>query len=407
MTRLDNRLVLLFAVACGAVVANLYYAQPLLDTIAQSLDVSSGTAGLLVTASQIGYAAGLVFIVPLGDLLERRRLIARMVLLSALTLAAAAAAPTFGVLAGALMLGGLASVVAQILVPFASSLAADFERGRVVGRVMSGLLLGILLARTISGLIADLGGWRLVFALAAGAMLVLAFVLSRALPESEPDTELRYPELLRSVGALIREAPELRRRMLSGFLVFANFSILWTSIAFLLSGAPFGYSDAAIGTFGLAGLAGAGAASLAGRFADSGHGRAAQGAFLLSVLAGWGLLALGAHSVLPLVAGIVVLDLGVQGAHILNQTKIYGLRAKARSRLTTAYMVAMFLGGVVGSLLSATVYGASGWRATCALGAGVALIAIVVWALNSRRGPRRRSLQSTASPNRDLSSRAP
>jgi predicted MFS family arabinose efflux permease len=384
VTRLDNRLVLLFAVACGAVVANLYYAQPLLDTIAHALHVSSGTAGLLVTASQVGYAAGLVFIVPLGDLLERRRLISRMVLLSALALAAAAAAPSFAILAGAIMLAGLASVVAQVLVPFASSLAADFERGRVVGRVMSGLLIGILLARTISGVIADLGGWRLVFSLAAAAMLVLAAVLIRALPRSEPDTELRYPELLRSVGTLIREEPELRRRMLSGFLVFANFSILWTSIAFLLSGAPFDYSDAAIGTFGLAGLAGAGAASLAGRFADSGHGRAAQGAFLLCVLAGWGLLALGARSVLPLVAGIVVLDLGVQGAHILNQSAIYALAPDARSRVTTAYITSYFAGGAAGSAVSSLAWSEGGWGAVTGAGAAAAALALAVWAASRR-----------------------
>jgi predicted MFS family arabinose efflux permease len=386
VTRLDNRLVLLFAVACGAVVANLYYAQPLLDTIAHALHVSNGTAGLLVTASQVGYAAGLVFIVPLGDLLERRRLIARMVAISALTLAVAAAAPSFAVLAAAIMLGGLASVVAQILVPFASTLAADFERGRVVGRVMSGLLIGILLARTVSGVIADLGGWRLVFALAAAAMLVLAAVLMRALPRSEPDTELRYPELLRSVGTLIRDEPELRRRMLSGLIVFANFSILWTSIAFLLSGAPFDYSDAAIGTFGLAGLAGAGAASLAGRFADSGHGRAAQGAFLLCVLAGWGLLALGTRSVAPLVAGIVVLDLGVQGAHILNQSAIYALAPEARSRVTTAYITSYFAGGAVGSAASSLAWSQGGWGAVTGVGAGAAVLALVVWVVG-RRAP--------------------
>jgi len=322
--------------------------------------------------------------VPLGDLLERRRLIARMVVASALALAAAAAAPSFVVLAVAIMLGGLASVVAQILVPFASTLAADFERGRVVGRVMSGLLIGILLARTVSGIVADLGGWRLVFALAAGAMLVLALVLSRALPRSEPDTELRYPQLLRSVGTLIREQPELRRRMLSGFLVFANFSILWTSIAFLLSGDPFNYSDAAIGTFGLAGLAGAGAASLAGRFADSGHGRAAQGAFLLAVLAGWGLLALGTRSVLPLVAGIVVLDLGVQGAHILNQSAIYTLAPDARSRVTTAYITSYFAGGAAGSAASSLAWSEGGWVAVTGVGAGAAALALVVWLLSRR-----------------------
>jgi predicted MFS family arabinose efflux permease len=378
--RLDSRIVLLLAVACGAAVANLYYAQPLLHTIAGALHVSSGTAGLLVTASQIGYVAGLLFIVPLGDLLERRRLVTRMVLLSALALAVAAAAPAFGALAAAIMVAGLASVVAQILVPFASQLAAEEERGRVVGRVMSGLLLGILLARTFSGLIAQLGGWRLVFALAAALMVALAALLARALPRSRPREALGYAELLRSVAALVREEPLLRRRMASGFLVFASFSILWTSIAFLLSGPPFGYSNAAIGAFGLAGLAGAGAATVAGRFADAGRGRAAQGGFLLAGLIGWGLLALGGRSVALLVAGIVVLDLGVQGAHILNQSAIYALRPEVRSRLTTAYVTAYFAGGALGSAASALAWSAGGWDAVAALGGAAAALTLVVWA---------------------------
>ena len=182
---------LLLAVACGATVANLYYAQPLLDTIARSLGTSSGTAGLLVTATQAGYVTGLLFIVPLGDLLQRRRLVSLLLVLDACALAGAAAAPSFGVLAAALALVGVTSVAAQILVPFASALAAEDERGRVVGRVMSGLLLGILLARTVSGLVAELGGWRLIYALAAAAMLILAVVLRRALPAVEPPSACR------------------------------------------------------------------------------------------------------------------------------------------------------------------------------------------------------------------------
>ena len=191
---------MLLAVACGATVANLYYAQPLLDTIARALSVSPGTAGLLVTATQAGYVAGLLFIVPLGDLLQRRRLVSVLLAIDACALAVAAAAPAFGVLAAALAVVGVTSVAAQVLVPFASALAAEEERGRVVGRVMSGLLLGILLARTVAGLVTELGGWRLIYGLAAGAMLVLAVVLRRALPAVQPPDELPYPRLLASVG---------------------------------------------------------------------------------------------------------------------------------------------------------------------------------------------------------------
>src|SRR4051812_44117021 len=262
---LSTRLVLLLAVACGATVANLYYAQPLLDTIARSLNVSSGTAGLLVTATQAGYVAGLVLIVPLGDLLQRRRLVSRLLVLDALALAAATAAPSLGVLAAALAVVGVSSVAAQILVPFASSLAGESERGRVVGRVMSGLLLGILLARTVAGVVAQLGGWRLIYGLAAGAMLVLALVLRRTLPVvAPPEGGLGYGALLRSVGTLIREEPTLRRRMAFGFASMVSFSGFWTSIAFLLSGPEYGYGEAVIGVFSLAGGAGGGGGGAAG-----------------------------------------------------------------------------------------------------------------------------------------------
>ena len=332
-----------------------------------------------------------------------------MMLLGAIAAAGAGAAPSFAALAIALFALGVLAVVAQIVVPLSSALAAPHERGRVVGTVMSGLLIGILAARTLSGLVAQIGGWRLSFVLASAVMLGLSLWLRYALPSAPPTEQIRYRTALRSVLALIRTEPVLRQRMALGACGFAGFSILWTPIAFLLGGAPYHYGEGVIGLFGLAGVAGALAAPAAGHVADRGHGELGTTAFLLCVLASWGLLALGRSSVVALIAGIVVLDLGVQGAHILNQTKIYGLRAEARSRLTTAYMVAMFLGGVAGSLLSATVYGASGWRANCALGAGVAAIAIAVWTLSSGRSAirRRRAPKSTASANRDLSSRLP
>ena len=378
-TRIGGRLVLLLAVACGATVANLYYGQPLLDVIARDLGVSAGAAGLLVTATQVGYAAGLLLIVPLGDLLERRRLVSRMLCVTAAALALTAAAPAFAVLAVALAVVGVTSVVAQILIPFASSLAPAGERGRVVGRVMSGLLIGILLARTISGLVAEAGGWRLVYALAAVGMLALAAVLARALPHATPPAEMSYPRLLRSVGRLIADEPALRRRMAYGALGMAGFSVLWTAIAFLLSRPPYGYGEGTIGLFGLAGLAGAGAASAAGRLADAGRTRWATGAFLAAVAGGWALLALGGSSLLALLAGVVVLDLGIQGAHILNQGVIYGLQPEARSRLTTAYMTCNFSGGALGSGAAAVAWERGGWGAVSALGTGFAVLALAVW----------------------------
>jgi predicted MFS family arabinose efflux permease len=382
---ISQRLVLLLAVACGAAVANLYYIQPLLNKVGNVFGVSDTTAGLLVTASQVGYVLGLALLVPLGDLLERRRLITVVLIGAGVAAALCAVAPWFGVLAFALVAVGALSVVAMIVVPLAATLAGEQQRGQVVGTVMSGVLIGILASRTLSGLIAELGGWRLVFVVAAVAMFALALLLRFALPVVEPTERLRYRELLRSVLTLIREEPVLRQRMALGALTMGGFSILWTSIAFMLGRAPYHYNEGVIGLFGLAGLAGAMIAPVSGRLADRGHGRVVLGGALFVTLASWLLLGLGGTSLVALIAGLVVFDLGIQATHINNQSTIYALRADARSRLTTAYMVAFFGGGVLGSLLSATVYGAAGWTATCVLGAVTTFVGVLGWAATQSR----------------------
>jgi predicted MFS family arabinose efflux permease len=375
---ISRRLVLLLAIACGAAVANLYYVQPLLNVVGDAFGVSDSEAGLLVTCAQVGYLAGLALLVPLGDLLERRRLITILLIAAAAAAAVCAAAPSIVVLGAGLVAVGAMSVVAMILVPLAATLAGPQQRGQVVGTVMSGLLIGILLSRTLSGLVAELGGWRLVFALAAVGMLALAVALRRGLSPVAPTEHLRYSELLRSVVSLVRSEPVLRQRMVLGALSMGGFSVLWTSIAFLLAKPPYDYSEGVIGLFGLAGLGGALVAPIVGRLTDRGHDRSSLVVLLVATLASWGLLALGASSLAALIAGIVVFDAGVQGSHINNQNAIYRLHPEARSRLTTAYMVAFFTGGVLGSVLSATVYAAEGWGATCLLGAAFALIALVV-----------------------------
>ncbi len=383
-TGVSGRQVLLMAVTCGAAVANLYYAQPLLPTIAHAFSVPEGTAGLLVTVTQVGYVIGLTLLVPLGDLLDRRKLIAALLLLAAAAEAAAAAAPAFAAFAAAIGVAGVCACVAQMIVPMASSLAADHERGRVVGKVMSGLLIGILLARTVSGLIAGAFGFRTVFVFAAASMLVLAAVLWRALPPVASTTDRSYGPLLRSVLTLIREHPVLRQRMALGAVGFGCFSVLWTSLAFLLSGANYNYGNATIGLFGLAGVAGASMAPIAGRLSDQGRGRLAVTASLITLLASWGLLALGKSSLAPLVAGIVVLDLAVQALQISNQHAIYALDAAARSRLTTAYITSMFLGGAAMSAISSALYESGGWSAVCVLGAVITATGLVTWALTAR-----------------------
>jgi predicted MFS family arabinose efflux permease len=372
---------LLLAVVCGAAVANIYYAQPLLHTIGEAFGVGDGTAGLLVTASQVGYATALALLVPLGDLLERRRLVTVLLAASAVVLALAAGAPSFALLAAAVALVGVTSAVAQIAVPLAASLAGDHERGRVVGTVMSGLLIGILGARTVAGFVAEAGGWRWVFGVAAAVMVLLAVVVRLGLPHVAPAASTTYPRLLLSVLGLVRHEPELRRRMVLAAVGMGCFTILWTAIDFLLSAPPYGYGPAVVGLFGLAGLAGAGMAPLAGRLADRGHGTLVVTVGLLVLVASWALLGFGGASIVALIVGVVVLDLAQQSLQISHQSVIYALAPQARSRVTTAYMTSAFLGGTLASAAVSVVYPAGGWTGVCVLGAAVALLGLGVWFL--------------------------
>ncbi len=380
----NSLLVYIMAVACGAAVANLYYAQPLLDTLAQKFGIGTGTAGLIVTLTQLGYVAGLALIVPLGDLLQRRRLIVMVSLGTAIALACAAASPGINLFLAASLAIGLTAVVAQILVPFAAHLASDQQRGAVVGRVMAGLLIGILLARTVSGFVSDALGWRVVFGLAAAVMLVQALVLRFTLPRGKAEVTLSYPVLLLSIWHLVREEPLLRRRMVYGFTGFGAFSVFWTSLAFLLAHPPYNYSDAVIGLFGLLGAAGAICAAFAGHIHDRGGTRIGTGVFITLIMASFAVMGLASHHVATIIAGVVLLDIGQQGTHILNQGVIYTLRPDARSRITTAYMTVFFFGGVIGSASSAYVYGFAGWTGVCWLGGAFGAIAFAYWLLRDR-----------------------
>ncbi len=362
------------SVAVGLCVASNYYAQPLLDTIAADLGLSATSAALVVTVAQVGYALGLVFLLPLGDLLERRRLVCGLTLATACSLALTAVAPSAPLLLMGTALTGLLSVTAQVLVPFAADLAAPHRRGQIVGTVMSGLVLGMLLARTASGALAAVGGWRTVYWAATAAMLVLTVALRRALPQFQVSAGLRYTRLLRSTARLLVEEPVLRARAALGLLAFACFSALWTSLAFLLSGPDYGWSDGEIGLLGLAGAAGAVAAQLAGRLADRGRTTLTTMTAAILLLGSWGLLALGAHHLAALIVGIVLLDLAHQGVHITNQSLIYALRPEARGRITSAYMTCYFAGGAIGSALVGVVHAHAGWTGVCLLGAGLSLL---------------------------------
>jgi predicted MFS family arabinose efflux permease len=371
---MSRGLVTLIAVATGAVVANLYYAQPVLHLVAHDFHSGSGLASLIITATQVGYAAGLLLVVPLGDLQPRRVLVVRIFGVAAAALVACALAPDIWIFGLASVAVGTASVAGQVMIPFAADLAPPERRGRVVARIMTGLLMGILLARTVSGLVAQLAGWRAIYWFSAALMIVFALVLWRALPAEGPRPRQGYWSLVGSSLRLLVDEPVLRRRAWHGACGFACFSVLWTTVAFLLSGAPYHYSSILIGLFGLVGAGGILAANLAGRLADADRSAGATLVAGVLLIGSFGLLWFGHSSLAALIVGIVVLDIGTQGMQITNQAIIYALRPDARSRINSAYMVCYFIGGAAGSLAAGVLYSAHGWGGVCVLGAGFGLL---------------------------------
>ncbi|GHE12645.1 MFS transporter [Streptomyces alanosinicus] len=384
---ISRPLVLLLAVACGLIVANNYYAQPLLPDFTRALHISTSTAGLTVTLNQLGYAVGLVLLVPLGDLLARRTLVTVLLSIDTLALLAAALAPGAFTLIAMLTVAGISGCAINILIPAAATLARDDQRGGVVGTLMTGLLLGILLARTVAGAIDEAIGWRWVYGIAALAIAVLTLALRLNLPDLPAGRGAGYPKLLASVATLVRNEPFLRRRMAIGAIGFCCFQLLWTALPFMLSGAPYHYSAAVIGLFGLLGAAGAGCAQPAGRLEDRGAAHAATGVLLLVIGAAWALSAGGTGSLALLIAGILVLDIGVQGVHVLNQARMYGYPAHIRSRVTSAYMTAYFLGGSLGGALGVALYTAAGWAGVCATGGTLTILALLLWLTDRHRSP--------------------
>jgi predicted MFS family arabinose efflux permease len=379
-------LTLLFAVASGAAVGNLYWAQPLLDAIAGDFHAAPAQAGWLVTATQVGYAVGILLIVPLGDVLDRRRLIAVMMLASVVVLLACALAPSFVFLLVALCLLGVSTIAGQILTPLAGDLADDERRGRILGTVVAGILTGILASRTISGLVATLGGWRAVYAAAAAVVVVLAVLLWRALPPLERKARVAYPKLIASVGAVVVKERAVRWTLALSTTGFAAFTLFWTSLTFLLAGPPFHYPVSAIGLFGLVGIAGAVTAQRAGRLHDQGLSLPATGVAWALVLASFVLAAFAGASMWLVVAVVFILDVAIQGQNVLNQTRLLSLSHEARSRLNTAYVTSNFIGGAIGSGVAALLWAAGGWTAVAEAGIVMSCWGLGVWALG-RRGP--------------------
>ncbi|MGE7433004.1 MFS transporter [Kitasatospora sp. NPDC001175] len=377
--RMNPALTLVLAVACGLTVANLYYAQPLLDLVARSFGVGQGAATTVVTLTQAGYALGLLFVLPLGDLVENRRLATRTLLVTATALLLAAASPVFGMFLAVSVLVGTTSVVAQVLVPMAAHLAPPEQRGKAVGRVMSGLLTGILLARTVASLVADLLGWRAIYVISAVLMLALAVVLRRMLPRRAPGHTAGYFTLMASLGGLVRREPVLRRRAVCQATMFGAFTTFWTAIAYeLIDEHHFGQVQIAL--FALVGAGGAAAAPVAGRIADRGRGRSASGAALLLASSAFVLAAVGHGSVPLLALAAVLLDFAVQCHQVLSQAEIYALRGDARARINTVFMTSVFVGGATSSAVAGVLHTAHGWTGVCVFGTALPLAGLLVWA---------------------------
>jgi predicted MFS family arabinose efflux permease len=331
------------ATATGLSVAGNYFAQPLLDVMSRDLDLGTTLAGLIVTAAQAGYALGLMLLVPLGDIVARRRLGVGLFAATAVFLLLTATAANGTMLLIGTVLAALSSVGAQVIVPFAVTLAEPADRGRVVGVVMAGIILGGLLARTVSGALSELGGWRTVYWVNAALMVAMALLLRSRLPRlprppAGDRPALRYPALLRSTFGLLRTEPVLRRRAALGALAQASYSVQLTVLTFLLVGRPYGWSEAAIGLFGLIGGVGLLVMPAVGRLTDRGHVQKVSGAGTVLLALAWLVLLGGAHSLPVLALGIVALNLAIQAVLISSQSVIYALRPEARNRINSAFM---------------------------------------------------------------------
>ena len=386
---IEKRTLWAMAVGSGLAVANIYYNQPLLADMGRYFGVPDRRMGLVSMLTQVGYATGMLLFVPLGDRLERRSFILTMLGAVVVALLGVAAAPSFDWLAAASLVVGVTSITPQLLVPFAAHLAEPSERGRVVGIVMSGLLIGILAARTVSGVVGEYLGWRAMYGIAAAVTVALGLALKELLPRSQPEgLGVSYLGLLRSIGGLLRDEPVLRQSCLFGAMGFGAFSTFWTTLAFHLAGPPFHYGSGFIGLFGLVGVVGALAAPVAGRLADRRSARWTIGAGLTCILLAYIVLYGFGGTVAGMVAGVILLDLGAQSAHISNQSRIYSIRPEARSRMNTAYMVTYFVGGAAGSSAGAWGWGRGGWGGVCLVGLGMTVAGLLAFVVTS--GERRK-----------------
>ncbi|MCO4291794.1 MFS transporter [Solitalea sp. MAHUQ-68] len=376
---LSRAQMLLMAFATGLIVANIYYSQPLVVLISKEFNVSESNAGQINFYTQLGYALGLFFCTPLGDKLERKKQIIVMTLTSVVALIGAAVTQNIFVLKIAGLLIGFTSMVPQLIIPMAANLAAPEQRGRIIGTIMSGLLIGILLSRTLSGFIGDLWGWRAMFYIAAGICLVLAIVMTFTFPSSKPSFQGSYGQLMKSLVQLVKEQHVLREATAINALAFGSFGMFWTTMVLLLSASPFHFNANTIGLFGLAAGMGALMAPLVGKIADKRNPRVAIGFGVVIMLLSFVLLYISRHNVIGLIVGIILLDMGIQGIHVSNQTRIYALIPEARNRINTVFMTGSFIGTAMGSAIGLWVWDLYQWFGVCLVGIIFSLISITIY----------------------------
>jgi predicted MFS family arabinose efflux permease len=371
--------------ATGFVVANIYYNQPLLGYIAHSFGISNGQAGQIAMFTQMGYATGLLLIVPLADMFKRKRLMLIDFAFVVVSLLLAASARQFWVLAVCSFMVGISSVIPQILIPMAAHLAMPEERGKKIGFIISGLLIGILLSRTISGFVGEHLGWRAMFYMAAALMLIMWGVVALVVPEVEPKHKGSYGSLMRSLVSLVKQEPKLRLAAFRGALCFACFSAFWTTLVFLLAEPPFNEGSAVAGAFGLIGAFGALAASWIGRLSDKADANRLITYTLVLLLVSFVIFMAFGHSFAGLVVGVILMDMGVQATHISNQAIIFSLNADARNRINTVYMVSYFVGGSAGTFMASKIWGSYGWNGVCAIGITLSSIVLLVHILSGSK----------------------
>ena len=369
------------AACTGLIVANLYYCQPLIILIAKEFKIPEANAGTVTYLTQAGYAIGLFFMVPLGDKIERKKQILMTTFASIIALIIAATAKSFLILQIASLLIGITSIVPQLILPLAASLSSPEQRGKVIGIIMSGLLIGILLSRTLSGFVGQLLGWRAMFWIAAGICLLIFFVIQNKFPVNRPQFQGSYGQLIQSLFTLIKTQPLLREATLINAFSFAQFGAFWTTMVLLLSEAPFHFNSATIGLFGIVGASGALAAPLVGKLGDKGNSRIAVGYGCLLLLISFVVYYFSAENVIGIIIGIVLMDIGIQGVHISNQTRVYSLLPEARNRLNTVFMSFSFLGTAAGSAYGLLLWKLGEWH-TVTIGCIVlALLSLVVYGL--------------------------